>query len=147
MPEVQQRSVSDLRTRRRATSTPRPPSRGDKSAGGARTSRSRKNAALPAPISNVQIMAPSAATIAEVTAENMIQEFEEARKLALDKGQASAAVTATMAKARLARLRKEKPENNPAPPRKFDGNYTEAARRIAFLLRLSEDEMSTGHKS
>jgi hypothetical protein len=81
-----------------------------------------------------------------VTAGNLIREFEEARLLALDKGQASAAVTATMAKARLAGLLKERPESNPEPEAKFDGNYTEAARRIALLLRLAADETASGQK-
>src|SRR5262249_21141578 len=90
-----------------------------------------------------QTPAPSAITPAEVTTANVIREFEDARQLALDKGQAAAAVAATMAKARLAGLLKDKPERHPVPPAKFDGNYTEAARRIAFLLRLASKETQT----
>jgi hypothetical protein len=76
----------------------------------------------------------------------MIREFEQARLLALKKGQASAAVTATMAKAKLAGLLKERPESNPESAEKFDGNYTEAARRIALLLRLAADETASEQK-
>jgi hypothetical protein len=86
------------------------------------------------------------ATTAEVTAATAIGEFEEARLLALKKGQAAAAVSATMAKAKLASLFAEKPEAKPERAVRFDGNYTEAARRIAFLLRLAEDETADGNK-
>jgi hypothetical protein len=116
------------------------------SAAVARTSRLPKTAAEAHPIANVQTIAPPPLPIAKVTAANLIREFEEARLLALDKGQASAAVTATMAKARLAGLLKERPESNPEPEAKFDGNYTEAARRIALLLRLAADETASGQK-
>jgi len=50
---------------------------------------------------------PGAATIAEVTPDNMIREFEQARSLAVRRGQASAAVTLPLAKARLAGLLNE----------------------------------------
>jgi hypothetical protein len=86
-------------------------------------------------------------TIAEVTIENMLREFEQARLLALNKGQASAAVTATMAKARLAGLFTARPESKPESHWKFDGNYNEAVRRIALLLRLAADETSSGQQS
>lgn len=110
-----------------------------------RISQSPETANVPAPI-NGQIITPSDTTIEEVNAAKMIGEFEEARRLALEKGQAAAAVAATMAKARLAGLLKERPESKPAPPPRFDGNYTEAARRIAFLLRLSADQMAGGQE-
>src|SRR5262245_10334194 len=73
-----------------------------------------------------------AKTIAEVTPDQMIREFERARSLAISRGQASAAVTATLAKARLAGLLNEKGESNADSPAKFDGNYVEAARRISL---------------
>jgi len=111
-----------------------------------RTSRSPKTAAVPAPIANVQTTAPPAITPAEVTTANVIREFEEARLLALRKGQASAAVTASMAKAKLSGLLKERPERSTELAEKFDGNYTEAARRIALLLRLAADETASGQK-
>lgn len=107
-------------------------------------SRSPANAAVPAPAANMQTIAPHAITIAEVTAANMIREFEEARLLALKKGQAAAAVTASIAKAKLAGLFSARPEGKPALQPKFDGNYTEAARRIAFLLRLAAIETASG---
>src|SRR6516225_6152500 len=76
-------------------------------------SRSPETAAVALPIADVRTMASPAVTIAETTAANLICEFEEARLLALQKGQASAAVTATMAKARLAGLLTERPECKP----------------------------------
>ena len=89
-------------------------------------------------------MRPAAAA---VTTANTIAELDRARKLAIKKGQASAAVSATIAKAKLAGLLAEKPESRPERTPGFDGNYTEAARRIAFLLQLAEDEASDGEKS
>ena len=85
---------------------------------------------------------PGANTIAEVTPDMMIREFELARSLAIKRGQASAAVTATLAKARLAGLLNEKGESNAESPAKFDGNYAEAARRISLLLRLANHQMT-----
>jgi hypothetical protein len=112
----------------------------------AQTSESLKAAAVPAPIANVQIIPPSASLNAEVSVENLIREFEEARALAIKHGQAYAAVTATMAKAKLAGLFKERSETKPASLPKFDGNYIEAARRVAFLLRLAENQKAQGQK-
>jgi hypothetical protein len=85
---------------------------------------------------------PGANTIAEVTPDKMIRELEQARSLAHRRGQASAAVTATLAKARLAGLLSERGESNADPPAKFDGNYVEAARRISLLLRLANHQMT-----
>jgi hypothetical protein len=85
---------------------------------------------------------PGANTIAEVTPDNMIRELERARSLAIRRGQASAAVTATLAKARLAGLLNERCESNAQPSAKFDGNYVEAARRISLLLRLANHQMN-----
>jgi hypothetical protein len=87
---------------------------------------------------------PGAKTIAEVTPDNMIDELERARSLAIKRGQASAAVTATLAKARLAGLLNERGESNAESPAKFDGNYAEAARRISLLLRLANHQMTRG---
>ena len=78
----------------------------------------------------------------EMTTEKAIDELEDARKLAIKKGQASAAVSATIAKARLAGLLTDKPESKPMRTIGFDGNYTEAARRVALLLRLADKEKS-----
>jgi hypothetical protein len=85
---------------------------------------------------------PGANTISEVTPDKMIRELEQARSLALKRGQASAAVTATLAKARLAGLLNERGESNAESPAKFDGNYAEAARRISLLLRLANHQMT-----
>jgi len=85
-------------------------------------------------------------TVPEVTTATAIVEFEKARKLALKKGQASAAVSATLAKAKLAGLLNKKPENTTRRAVGFDGNYNEAARRILLLLRLAENETSDGDK-
>jgi hypothetical protein len=85
---------------------------------------------------------PGASTIAEVTPDNMIGELERARWVAMERGQASAAVTAILAKARLAGLLNEKCESNAEPAAKFDGNYVEAARRISLLLRLANHQMT-----
>jgi hypothetical protein len=114
-------------------------------------SRLLRNAAVAARIAELQAT-PATAVAAtevmptEVTTAQAVREFEEARLLALQKGQAAAAVSATMAKVKLAGLLAERPENKPASPTKFDGNYTEAARRIAFLLRLAAKETSSGQK-
>jgi hypothetical protein len=90
---------------------------------------------------------PGAATLAEATPENLFREFEHARVLAYKKGQAHAMVTATMAKARLAGVFHDKADPVPATPAKFDGNYAEAARRVAFLMRLAAHENSPGENA
>jgi hypothetical protein len=82
----------------------------------------------------------------ELTTASAIREFEEARLLALEKGQAAAAVSATMAKAKLAGLLTENPGSRPERVLGFDGNYAEAARRIAYLLDLAADETADGNK-
>jgi hypothetical protein len=85
---------------------------------------------------------PGAKTIAEVTPDQIIRELERARSLAISRGQASAAVTASLAKARLAGLLNERGESNAESSAKFDGNYAEAARRISLLLRLANHQMT-----
>ena len=87
-----------------------------------------------------------ARTIAEVTPDMMTREFDEARLLAIERGQAAAAVTATMAKARLAGLLNEKGESTADIQAKFDGNYAEAARRISLVLRLANEQTASGQK-
>jgi len=84
-------------------------------------------------------------TITDVpTAITACRELEQARKLALTKGRPAAAVAATIAKAKIAGLLADKPEDTPPRPVTFDGNYHEAARRISFLLRLSEKKQTEG---
>jgi hypothetical protein len=112
----------------------------------ARASRLVRNAAVVARVSELRTTPVAALAIPEVTTAGAIIEIEEARQLALTKGQASAAVSATMAKAKLAGLLTEKPENERKRATGFDGNYTEAARRVALLLRLAANETSNGHK-
>jgi hypothetical protein len=115
-------------------------------AGAARLLKNTDVAARIAELKAAPATVVATATSAEVTVATAIGEFEEARLLALKKGQAAAAVSATMAKAKLAGLLAEKPESKFERPASFDGNYTEAARRIAFLLRLAEDETADGNK-
>jgi hypothetical protein len=109
----------------------------------ARASRLLQHAAVAARIAELQTTPATTIASTEVTTAQAIHEFEEARLLALEKGQAAAAVSATMAKVKLAGLLTEKPENNTERVINFDGNYTDAARRIAFLLRLASDETSS----
>jgi hypothetical protein len=107
-----------------------------------------KNADVAARVAELKTAPATADTAAEMpTNATAIREFEEAQQLALRKGQAAAAVSATMAKARLAGLLAEKPESRPPRATGFDGNYTEAARRIAFLLDLAAEETSDGTES
>ena len=78
--------------------------------------------------------APSDITPAEMTLETVIRKLEEDRALAVKHGRAAAAVNATVAIGRLLRLLTDK---RGRPPSKFDGNYNDAARRIALLLGLA----------
>ena len=105
-----------------------------------------QDAAAATRVAELRTEPATAVTVTEVTTAQAICEFEEARLLALKKGQASAAVTATLAKARLAGLLIKRPEIKPERVTGFDGNYTEAARRISLLLRLAANETSDGHK-
>jgi hypothetical protein len=75
--------------------------------------------------------APPSITPAEMTVETLIRELQEAREFAVEQG---AAVNATVAIGRLLRLL---PDKRGRPPSKFDGNYNDAARRIALLLGLA----------
>lgn len=116
------------------------------SAAEAAASRLLQNATVAARINELQTTPENALTVPEVTTARAIIEFEEARKLALENGQASAAVSATLAKAKLAGLFAKKPESTTKRAVGFDGNYNEAARRIAFLLHLAVEETSDEHK-
>jgi len=55
-----------------------------------------------------------------VTIASLMRELEEARQLALAKGQAAAAVTATMGKGKLAGVFSGKPEDDAPPPSRID---------------------------
>src|SRR5215831_1707389 len=107
------------------------------SAAQAAASRLLQDATVAARIAELRTMPAITLTLPEVPTTVAIVEFEKARKLALKKGQASAAVSATLAKAKLAGLLNKKPENTTRRAVGFDGNYNEAARRILLLLRLA----------
>jgi hypothetical protein len=79
-----------------------------------------------------------------VTSATTISELEEAWKVAIRQGQSAAAVSAIMNKAKMAGLLTDRLDNSPARASSFDGNYTEAVRRIALLLHLAEEEQSDG---
>ncbi len=95
-------------------------------------------------------LAPSDITDVEMmTLKGLIRGLNDARKLAISNGRPAAAVNATVEIGRLLRLLPDKPGRppsphkpgrSPAPPAKFDGNYNDAARRIALLLRLAAKE-------
>jgi hypothetical protein len=82
----------------------------------------------------------------EVTAATTIRELEEARRLALANKQPAPAVSAALAKARIAGLIGRKAETRPVRTAKFEGTDAEAVRRIAFLLGLAERETSGEQK-
>jgi hypothetical protein len=93
--------------------------------------------------------APSDDAPMELTVDALIRGLDKARRFAIQHNRAAAAVNATIAIARLLGFLPDTPGRPPspnkagraaAPPAKFDGNYNDAARRIAFLLRLAEKE-------
>jgi hypothetical protein len=75
-----------------------------------------------------------------VTIDACLREFEEARKTALARGQAAAAISATKAKAKMAGLSNRAQERPAARAETAKDSYIDAARRIAFLLRLAKNE-------
>jgi hypothetical protein len=77
----------------------------------------------------------SHAASAEPSVARMIDELEEARRLAIEIKQPAAAVSATLAKARIAGMIGEKADGKVATTLTFELSETEAARRIAFILR------------
>ncbi len=84
--------------------------------------------------------APPAITAADVTVTRILSALEETRIEALKRGNTASAVTAILAMANFAGLLKDKSAPGAAPLPKFDGNYHEAARRIALLLRLGKEK-------
>jgi hypothetical protein len=78
----------------------------------------------------------------EVTAVSTLRELEQARVIALTKGQAAAAISATLAKAKIAGVAEGAISHEAARAAAFKGSLTDAARRVAFLLRLAENETS-----
>ena len=90
---------------------------------------------------------PAGVSAVDVTKlEVMIKRLEEARELAMLKMQPAPAVYAIIAMARMLGMmgREELTSPNVAPVFKSD---TEAARRVAFLLKLGSVEISEGHGS
>ena len=88
---------------------------------------------------------PSDVAPAEITVESLIRDLGEVLRIAVKRGRPTAAVAAAVAIARLLHALPDKPGrppsprrpgHNPAPPAKFDGNYNDAARRVALLLQL-----------
>lgn len=76
-----------------------------------------------------------------VTVAASLVELEEARKVALARGQAAAAVSATMAKAKLAGLLNEEAQAATPTAATAKMSLSEAARRIAYLLHLTKDDL------
>ena len=73
-----------------------------------------------------------------LTIERLTNELEEARKLAISSKNASAAVSATMAKARLNGLLSHQPEPTvPFPSEAPQESLRQSARRIAFVLTMA----------
>jgi hypothetical protein len=83
---------------------------------------------------------PPAITAADVTVVRILSALEETRIEALKRGNTASAVTAILAMANFAGLLRDKSAHGAAPLPKFDGNYHEAARRIALLLRLGKEK-------
>jgi hypothetical protein len=105
-----------------------------------RSDRKSRKAAAGAKAEAAETAAPP-----KVTTASTMSVLEEIRKKAMEKGHTAAAVSAVLAMARLAGLFKDKLERSPALP-KFDGNYHEAARRIALLLRLGKEKPAKAEK-
>jgi hypothetical protein len=98
--------------------------------------------------------APSDIVPEDMTVEDVIRKLYEDRERAIEQNRAAAAVQATVAIARLLGMLPDKPGRTRAnlprklgrnPPlaketEKFDGNYNDAARRIAFLLGLGKEK-------
>jgi hypothetical protein len=96
--------------------------------------------------------APSDDAAMELTLDALIQGLDKARRFAIKHNRAAAAVNATIAIARLLRFLPDTPgrprsspsKAGPAAQFKFDGNYHNAARRIALLLELGKKEPEDG---
>jgi hypothetical protein len=97
------------------------------------------------PAAGAKTDAAETAAPPEVTTASTMSRLEAAREKAMARGHTGVAVNATLAMAKLAGLFKDKPERSPALP-KFDGNYHEAARRIALLLRLGKEKPAKARK-
>ncbi len=85
-------------------------------------------------------------TISDVTVNSTISRLEAARIEAMGRGHTAQAVIAILEMAKLKGLYNDKPEQGRAALPKFDGNYHEAARRIALLLRLGKEKPAKAGK-
>jgi hypothetical protein len=95
---------------------------------------------------------PSGDAAEELTVDALIQGLDKARRFAIEHNRPAAIITTTIAIARLLRFLPDSPgrprsspsKAGPAPQFKFDGNYHNAARRIALLLELGKKEPEDG---
>ena len=86
-------------------------------------------------------------TIGDVTVNSTISRLEAVRIGAMNRGHTAQAVIAILEMAKLKGLYNDKPEQGRAALPKFDGNYHEAARRIALLLRLGKEKPAKAGKA
>jgi hypothetical protein len=117
-----------------------------------RARKTRRKAAEEDGADSSPAAAPFCDAAMELTVDGLIQGLDRARRYALTHNRAAAAVSATIAIARLLRFLPDTPgrppsvppKAGPAPQFKFDGNYHNAARRIALLLQLGKKERDSG---
>jgi hypothetical protein len=107
------------------------------------------DAAASSPAASSRAPTPSDVAPAEITVESLIRDLGEVLKIAVKIGRPTAAVAAAVAIARLLHAlpdkhgrppSRHKPSSSLPPPAKFDGNYHDAARRVAFLLGLGKEQ-------
>jgi hypothetical protein len=87
-----------------------------------------------------------------LTLDDLIQGLDKVRRFAISQNRTVATVNATIALARLLRFLPDAPgrppssrsKAGPAAQFKFDGNYHNAARRIALLLQLGKKVPANG---
>ncbi len=95
---------------------------------------------------------PSGDAAEELTVDVLLQGLDKARRFAIADNRPAAVVNTTIAIARLLRFLPDTPgrppsspsKAGPAPQFKFDGNYHNAARRIALLLELGKKAPGDG---
>jgi len=117
-----------------------------------RAGKARKKAAKEDGADSSSAAAPSGDAAMDLTIDALIQGLDKARRFAIDHNRPAAAVNTTIAIARLLRFLPDTPGRLPSLPSKagpaaqlkFDGNYHNAARRIALLLELGKKEPEDG---